>query len=246
MIRAIIIDDEAGARKSLSDSLALYCETIEVMAEADGVKSGLEAIILNSPDVVFLDVMMDDGTGFDLLEQLPEVTFDVIFVTAWDRYAVKAFEFSAVDYLLKPVKPQQLIRAAGKLKKGDTIESLNRKLEVLLGNMNQLEKLALPSLEGLCFVNIDEIVRCESDGNYTTFFMVNGEKIIVTRLIREYEEMLSPLTFFRIHKSHIINFRFIKKYTRGDGGTVFMTDGTKIEVSRRRKDGFLSALKIYQ
>ncbi|MBN1340188.1 MAG: response regulator transcription factor [Bacteroidales bacterium] len=245
MIKAIIIDDEAKARATLADSMAMYCRNIEIIAWAGSVKTGLEAIRANPPDVVFLDVLMDDGTGFDLLEQLPEVAFDVIFVTAYDQYAVKAFEFSAIDYLLKPVKPQQLMRATGKLKKNDRFESLNRKLEVLIGNLNHLEKIALPALDGLCFVRIEDIVRCESDGNYTTFHMQSGEKIIVTKLIREYEEMLSPLTFFRVHKSHIINFRFIKKYIRGDGGSVIMNDGTKIEVSRRRKEGFMSALKIY-
>ncbi|MCD4737322.1 MAG: LytTR family DNA-binding domain-containing protein [Bacteroidales bacterium] len=244
-INAIIIDDEAKAREILRDSLAIYCKNIDIIAEAESVKSGLMAIKNNPPDVVFLDVMMDDGTGFDLLEKLPGIAFEVIFVTAFDQYAVKAFEFSAVDYMLKPIKPQQLIRATGKLKQSSRIETLNRKLEVLISNMNQLEKIALPSLEGLCFVKIEEIVRCESDGNYTTFHMHSGKKIIVTKLIREYEEMLSPLTFFRIHKSHIINFKYIQKYKRGDGGSVIMTDGTRLVVSRRRKDGFMSALKIY-
>jgi len=205
MIRAIIIDDEAKARETLRNLLAVYCEKIKIIAESDSVKNGLITIKNSPPDVVFLDVMMNDGTGFDLLEKLPAITFEVIFVTAYDQYAVKAFEFSAIDYLLKPVKSNQLIRAAGKLKKGDRLELLNKKLEVLVSNFNQLEKIALPSLDGLCFARIDEIIRCESEGNYTTFHMHSGEKIVVTKLIREYEEMLSPLTFFRIHKSHKSN-----------------------------------------
>ena len=246
MIKAIIIDDEQKARETLSDSLSLYCTNIDVIAEADGVKTGLVVIKENNPDVVFLDIMMTDGSGFDLLELIPTINFEIIFVTAYDKFAVKAFEFSAVDYILKPIKPQQLIRAVGKLKKSEGFETINKKLEVLLNNKNNLEKIALPSLDGLCFIKIEDIIRCESDGNYTTFYMNLGEKVIVTRLIKEYEEMLSPLTFYRIHKSHIINFKYIKKYIRGDGGSVIMNDGTKIEVSRRRKEGFVSALQIYK
>ena len=245
MIKAIIIDDEQKARETLSDSLSLYCKNIDVIAEADGVKTGLVVIKENNPDIVFLDIMMTDGSGFDLLELIPTINFEIIFVTAYDKFAVKAFEFSAVDYILKPIKPQQLIRAVGKLKKSEGFETINKKLEVLLNNKNNLEKIALPSLDGLCFIKIEDIIRCESDGNYTTFYMNLGEKVIVTRLIKEYEEMLSPLTFYRIHKSHIINFKYIKKYIRGDGGSVIMNDGTKIEVSRRRKDGFVAALQIY-
>ncbi|MBC8485170.1 MAG: response regulator transcription factor [Bacteroidetes bacterium] len=246
MIKAIIIDDEQKARETLSDSLSLYCKNIDVIAEADGVKTGLVVIKENNPDVVFLDIMMTDGSGFDLLELIPTINFEIIFVTAYDKFAVKAFEFSAVDYILKPIKPQQLIRAVGKLKKSEGFETINKKLEVLISNKNNLEKIALPSLDGLCFIRIEDIIRCESDGNYTTFYMNSGEKVIVTKLIKEYEEMLSPLTFYRIHKSHIINFKYIKKYTRGDGGSVIMNDGTKIEVSRRRKEGFVSALQIYK
>jgi len=245
MIRAIIIDDEEKARKTLSDSLSLYCKNINVIAQADGIKTGLNTIEKHSPDVVFLDIMMTDGSGFDLLELLPSINFDVIFVTASDKYAVKAFQFSAVDYILKPIKPQELLRAVGKLKESIGVEAINKKLEVLLSNKNNFEKIALPSIDGLCFVKIDDIVRCESAGNYTAFFMNSGEKVIVTKLIKEYEEMFSPLTFYRVHKSHIINFKYIKKYSKGDGAFVIMNDGTKIEVSRRRKDGFVSALQIY-
>jgi len=245
MIRAIIIDDEEKARKTLSDSLSLYCKNINVIAQADGIKTGLNTIEKHSPDVVFLDIMMTDGSGFDLLELLPSINFDVIFVTASDKYAVKAFQFSAVDYILKPIKPQELLRAVGKLKESIGVEAINKKLEVLISNKNNFEKIALPALDGLYFVKIEDIARCESDGNYTTFFMNSGDKLVVTKLIKEYEEMLSPLSFYRIHKSHIINFKYIRKYSKGDGGTVIMTDGTKIEVSRRRKDGFVAALQIY-
>ncbi|MCD4663911.1 MAG: LytTR family DNA-binding domain-containing protein [Bacteroidales bacterium] len=245
MIRAIIIDDEEKARKTLSDSLSLYCENVNVIAEADGVKTGLNVIVKNNPDVVFLDIKMTDGSGFDLLELLPSITFEIIFVTASDKYAVKAFQFSAADYILKPIKPQELIRAVGKLKESKGFESINKKLEVLISNKNNFEKIALPALDGLRFVKIEDITRCESDGNYTTIFMNSGEKIIFTKLIKEYEELLSPLTFYRIHKSHIVNFKYIKKYSKGDGGAVIMNDGTKIEVSRRRKDGFVAALQIY-
>ncbi|MCD4744766.1 MAG: LytTR family DNA-binding domain-containing protein [Bacteroidales bacterium] len=245
MIKAIIIDDEEKARKTLEDSLQLYCNNIDIIAEADSVKTGLDTISKNEPDVVFLDIMMTDGSGFDLLERLPSIKFEIIFVTAYDKFAIKAFQFSAVDYLLKPVKPQHLIRAVGKLKKDVGFESVNKKLEVLMSNKNGFEKIALPCLDGLYFAKIKNIIRCESDGNYTSIFMDTGQKLVVTKLIKEYEEMLSPLSFYRIHKSHIINLAFIKKYLRGEGGTVIMNDDSVLEVSRRRKDGFISALQIF-
>lgn len=241
MIRTLIIDDEQNARSALKGLLRDLSPEIQVVGEAGDVASGLELIIQNRPDLVFLDVQMPDGTGFDLLEQIPEPAFKVIFVSAFDRFAVTAFRFSAIDFLLKPVQANDLLQALDKMDKGN--ESQTAKIKVLLGNRSGIEKIVLPSLDELLFVKVDEIIRCESDNNYTYFYLSGNERILVSRTLKDYEELLEPMGFFRIHKSSIINLRFLKKYKKGEGGIVTMEDGTQLEVSRRRKDDFLRVLQ---
>lgn len=243
MFKAVIIDDESKARNALKNMLSQHCPTIEVAGEGDCVKAGLEAIQTFQPDVVFLDVQMPDGTGFDLLEQLTDIRFKIIFASAYDKFAIQAFKFSAVDYLQKPVEAEKLIDACSRLSETDRFEELNKKLEVLLSNKNSFEKIALPTLDGIIFVKIKDIVRCESDNNYTNIFNCNGEKIIVSKTLKEYDEMLTPFNFFRIHKSSLINLAFLSKYKKGEGGYVVMEDGAELEVSRRRKDDFLKVLQ---
>jgi two-component system LytT family response regulator len=243
MFRAVIVDDESKARNALKNLLEKNCSNIAVLAEGDCVQAGVELIRKHQPDVVFLDVQMPDGTGFDLLEQLGEINFKIIFASAYDKFAIQAFKFSAVDYLQKPVEANELIEACSRISGDDKYLDINKKLEVLLGNRNSFEKIALPTLEGIDFVKIKEIVHCESDNNYTNIFLANGQKIVVSKTLKEYDEMLSPFNFFRIHKSSLINLSFLKKYRKGDGGTVVMEDGVELEVSRRRKEDFLNALK---
>ncbi|MCD4789227.1 MAG: LytTR family DNA-binding domain-containing protein [Bacteroidales bacterium] len=243
MFEALIIDDESKARNALKNLLNKHCENIHVVDEADCVKAGVEKIQNLNPDVVFLDVQMPDGTGFDLLEQLPEINFKIIFVSAYDKFAIQAFKFSAIDYILKPVEPEQLIEACSRLSEDDKYSEINKKLEVLLTNRNSFEKITLPTIDGIIFVKIKEITRCESDNNYTNIFLNNGEKIIVSKTLKEYDEMLSPFNFFRIHKSHLINLKYLERYKKGEGGYVIMEDGAELEVSRRRKEDFLAALK---
>ncbi len=242
MFKAVIIDDESKARNALKNLIAKHCSNIVVIAEADCVKAGIETIKANYPDIVFLDVQMPDGTGFDLLEQLGDVDFKVIFASAYDKFAIQAFRFSAIDYLLKPVEPDMLIEACSKLTGDNRITEINKKLEVLLNNRNSFEKIALPTLDGINFVNIKEIIRCESDNNYTNIFLTGGRKFIVSKTLKEFDEMLSPFNFFRIHKSHLINLNYLQKYNKGEGGYVIMEDGSELEVSRRRKDDFIRAL----
>ena len=242
MFKAVIIDDESKARNALKNLIAKHCSNIVVVAEADCVKAGIETINANFPDIVFLDVQMPDGTGFDLLEQLGDVDFKVIFASAYDKFAIQAFRFSAIDYLLKPVEPDMLIEACSKLTGDNRITEINKKLEVLLNNRNSFEKIALPTLDGINFVNIKEIIRCESDNNYTNIFLTGGRKFIVSKTLKEFDEMLSPFNFFRIHKSHLINLNYLQKYNKGEGGYVIMEDGSELEVSRRRKDDFIRAL----
>ncbi|MCF8370842.1 MAG: LytTR family DNA-binding domain-containing protein [Bacteroidales bacterium] len=242
MIRTIIIDDEERGRRTLKTQISKYCPELEIVGEANGVQSGLEIIRHEKPDAVFLDIQMQDGTGFDLLEQIPHVNFAIIFATAYDQYAIQAFKFSATDYLLKPIDPDQLIKAVDKLQSELNSHNLSKKLEALFSNKNNFEKIALPTFDGIILVKIKEIIRCQSESNYTTLFLPKGDKIVVTKTLKDFDEMLTPLGFFRIHQSHLINMSFVNKYIKGDGGSVKMEDGTVLEVARRRKDTFLDLL----
>ena len=242
MIKAVIIDDEPDSRATLISYLEKYCDSIEIIGEANSVATGVEKLNEISPDVIFLDVQMPDGSGFDLLEQLPEINFQIIFVTAFDQYAIRAIKFSALDYLLKPIDPVQLIEAVNKLKEKEKDYTIRKKYETLVNNKNSFEKIALPAFDGIIFINIKNIVRCKADRNYTIFFMNTGEEILVTRTLKEYDEMLCDLNFYRVHQSHLINLAFVKKYTKGEGGLITMEDGSEIYVARRRKGDLLAAL----
>ena len=240
MIRAIIIDDEQDSRSTIFNILQNYCTNITVTGQAGDVKEGLKLIREENPDVVFLDIQMPDGTGFDLLEQLSEIQFQVIFITAYDQYALKAIKFSALDYILKPVDPHQLVEAVGKIRTERVdYDEMNKKINILLRNRNSFERITLPTFEGYKFVNIKDIVRCEADSNYTDFFLNSGEKVLVTRTLKEYEDNLSGMDFIRVHQSHMVNLKYIDRYIKGDGGTIVMMDGSEVEVSRRRKEEFL-------
>lgn len=243
MIKAVIVDDETKARNALKNLLGQHCPEIKVIGEGDCVNAGVEIIGSLSPDVVFLDVQMPDGTGFDLLEQFTDIKFKIIFASAFDKFAIQAFKFSALDYLLKPIEPQKLIEACAKLKDEDRFAEIDKKLEVLMSNKNSFEKLALPTMDGIFLIRINEILRCESDNNYTNIFIKGGKKFIVSKTLKEYDEMLTPFNFFRIHKSHLINLAYLARYKKGEGGYVEMEDGTELEVSRRRKEEFLNALQ---
>jgi len=242
MIKALIIDDEEKSRSSLLKDINKYCKNVDVVAEAENVKSGIAKILKYKPELVFLDVQMPDGTGFDLLEKLHEINFNVIFVSAYDQFAIRAFKFSAIDYLQKPVDPEELVKAVQKMDEKVESKTLNEKLKVLLENKNNFEKIALPSFDGLIFVKVKDIIRCESDRNYSIFYLRNKEKVLVTRTLKEYDEMLSSVNFYRAHHSHLINLAYVKKYIKGEGGSVIMEDGTEVVVARRRKEGLMTLL----
>jgi two-component system LytT family response regulator len=243
MIRALIIDDEQESRNTVQNILDNFCKNVQVVGQAEGVKTGLNKINAENPDVVFLDIQMPDGTGFDLLERLDDVQFQVIFVTAYDQYALKAIKFSALDYILKPVDPQQLIDAVEKLSKPkNDIGLISKQISTLLRNKNGFERITLPTFDGLRFIILKDIIRCEADSNYTNFYLNSGEKILVTKTLKEYDETLSDLDFIRVHQSHLVNSKYIERYIKGDGGTIIMTDGSQVEVSRRRKEEFLKKM----
>jgi two-component system LytT family response regulator len=246
MIRAIIVEDEKMSRETLRRMLEKYCPQVDIVAEADGYRAGAEAIRKNEPDVVFLDIQMPDGSGFRLLEEFDEVNFEVIFTTAFDQFAIKAIKFSALDYLLKPIIPQELINAIEKVEQKRVEARKSKNIEVFLENIKSKEdntqKIILSTSDKIHVIQVDEIIRCESDNYYTQFFFTNGKRLIVSKTLKENEEMLSQHNFIRPHKSHLINVKYIKSFLRQEGGYIIMTDGSKIPVSRRKREKIMDVL----
>lgn len=249
-IRTLIVDDEELARKNMEVLLADYCTNVDVVGMAANAREARNFVRDNNIDLMLLDIEMPNGSGFDLLESIKdEVNFSIIFVTAYHEYALRAFKFSAVDYLLKPVNPDELTAAIAKVKTGVNVQREN--IEALIENVGHGKnaiagKIALPSMEGLQFVNLDDIIYCESQDNYTQFFLLDGRRIMVSRTIKHFEEALDESQFFRIHRSNIINLKYIDKYVKGEGGYVVMKQGPRIPVSRRRKDSFLQLFNYQQ
>ncbi len=237
MKTALIIDDVENARISLRKDLTDYCTEIEDIFEADGVVSGAKAIKEHQPDIVFLDIHMGDGNGFDLLELLPEINFKLIFTTSSDEHAIQAFKFSAVDYLLKPVDPGEL---QGAVKKA---AGTNGSIEALRKNIGgQIERLALNSQDKIKVVKVPEIVRCESTGSYTLFFMSSGEQVLVTRTLKEYDALLSAQGFIRVHQSHLVNLDYIQEFVKIDGGHLVLSNKAEIPVASRKRSLVMKVL----
>ena len=246
MIKAIIIDDEQHCINRLSGLLDEHCkETVHVMGNFLSLEEGINAIYKLQPALVFLDVQLGEHTGFDLLKQLNEINFEVIFTTAFDKYAVQAFKFCAIDYLLKPIDADDLKLAVDKLSKKISKEEVSKQFEVLFHNLKHvgsLKRICVPVMTGFVFLQVNDIIRCESDINYTTIFLSNKQKLLVAKTLKEFEELLSDHDFFRVHNSHLINLAHIKSYNKGKGGFVTLDDNSQIEVSTRRKEEFLKKL----
>ncbi len=244
MLKTILIDDESDALESLSVLLTEFVEGIDIIGTATGVKTGYQLIKDKQPQLVFLDINMKDGTGFDLLNQFEEIPFQVIFVTAYDQYAIKAFKYAAIDYLLKPIDLQELRSSVARAHKLIAQNASNNYQFLKSVYKDPLPaKLALPNLEGFDLVEIHEIIRCEGQNNYTTFFMESGRKIMVSKTLKEYETILSPHGFLRVFQSHLINTKHIKRYIKGRGGTLIMSDGAYVSVSRDKKEALLKVLR---
>jgi two-component system LytT family response regulator len=246
MIRAVIIDDEKPNSELIDNLLKLYCGQVKVLAVADSVQSGYKTIQQHNPDLVFLDVQMQDGTGFDLLKCFDRFTFKVIFVTAYQEFAIEAFKYSAVDYLLKPVSPAHVIAAVKKAEQSLSAEDIQIQLQALLNNAaapaRNKKKVVLKTLDRIYSVSVEDIVRFESEGNYTKVFLTNGTKIMVSRLIKEFEELLENNDFVRVHQSHLINIELMFFYDKSESQLV-MKDSSKVPVSARKKELVLSLLK---
>lgn len=253
MIRAIIVDDEPHCLDRLSRLLVEQCAaTVQLVGSAQTVAAGIQLIRQTQPDLVFLDIQLHDQTGFELLKALNPVEgsvlgFAVIFTTAFDQYALQAFRFSALDYLLKPIDADDLRRAVAKLNRLSTGSDLAAQLNVLFHNLSAMQntarRIAIPVTTGLRFLPVHEIVRCQSDGNYTLIYLNDGQKHLVAKTLKEFDELLTDANFFRVHHAHLINLAYVKSYAKGKGGSVLMLDDSEIEVSTRRKDDFLKRVQ---
>lgn len=243
---ALIVDDEKHQQEILSGMIRNDFPEIMLQGICSSVEEGLQRIPQLKPDLVFLDVMMPPLTGFDLLSRLEKVDFEIIFCTSYEQYAIRAFQVSAVDYLLKPFDTVQLRAALKRFEERIRLKLSARHVEVLLQNVHQQTrdktKIALPTRQGFVFVEAGDIIRCESDNVYTVFYFTDRTKLMVSRSIKEWENLLGDFRFFRIHASHLVNMQYVKEYIRGEGGTVRMEDGSEVEVSRRKKEDFLNKL----
>lgn len=243
-MRVLIIDDENKSRESLRMMISNYCEDVKVVDMAANADEAIAKIRLHDPDLLLLDISMPGGSGLDLLKKIPDPSFGVIFVTAYNEYAIQAIRAHAIDYLLKPVSiaelKEALERARQKLGERQPAVSIQKVMEALGSKVNaQPGKLAIPVSDGLSFVPLEEIIALEAEGNYTHILLLNEHKILSTKHLKEYEKLLPESGFFRIHHSHIINLSYIKHYHRGDGGSVTMSNGMGFIVSKRRKKDFL-------
>lgn len=244
-LKAILIDDELSSLQNLQQKLIEFCPDVEIIAMAQKPEEAILLIRQHKPHVIFLDIEMPRMNGFRMLDELGEFDFDIIFTTAYNHYAVDAIRISAFDYLMKPVAIKDLQGAVERLAKHRQLQTKD-KLDVLRQslspNRSQEEKIAVPTNEGLEFIPIKSILHIESSSNYSKLFFLEGKSILVTKLLKEFEDLLLPYQFFRVHNSHLINLKYIKKYIRGEGGQVIMQNGDVIDVSRRKKDEFLKLI----
>ena len=247
VLKAILVDDEFSSLQNLQQKLAKFCPDIEVVAAAQKPEDAILFIRQHKPDVIFLDIEMPRMNGFRMLDELGQYDFEIVFTTAYNHYAIDAIRISAFDYLTKPIAIKDLQRTVERLSqrtKTHTREKMEAFRTSLASPKSQEEKVAIPTSDGLEFIPIKEIVHIESSSNYSKIFLIDGKKILVTKLLGDFEEMLQSYNFFRVHNSHLINIAHIKKYTRGEGGQVIMQNDHVIDISRRKKEEFLKLITI--
>lgn len=245
MINSVIVDDEPYCCTVLATLLKKYCPQVQLQATCTSAEEGVKSIKTLHPDLVFLDIEMPGKNGFQMLEELQQVNFNIIITTSYDQYALKAFSFSAIDYLLKPIDKNELMRAVNKVAIGSSLQ-IKRQLEILLDKIrhpeNTVSKIALPTMDGLEILSVDQIVSCSADSNYTIIKLKGAKKITLSKNLKELEEMLGMQGFLRVHNSHLINLNEISRYVKGEGGYVIMSDGSAIDVSRSRKESLMKRL----
>jgi two-component system, LytTR family, response regulator len=251
MITAVLIDDDENLRNGMRELLAVYAPQIHIIGEADDVATGVEVIYKLKPQVVFLDIQLNDGTGFDVLEQIAQkngkTTSHIVFITAHEEYAIKAFRFSALDFLLKPVDPDELETVIGKintiLEKNDSYAHIDLLLENIRKKVDNFKRIALTTADGIHLYEVSDIIRCEGEDNYTTFFIKNNKPVIISRTLKEYEDLLSEYGFERIHQKHLINLAYLKSYVKKDGGSIIMADNAQLPISQRKKERLQELIK---
>ncbi|MBI9065717.1 MAG: response regulator transcription factor [Salinivirgaceae bacterium] len=244
MIKALIVDDEANNRNNLESLLNKYCQSVEIIGSADSVDSAFNFIRNNKPDLVFLDIKMPKKDGFELLESLNEINFEVIIVTAYYEYAIKAIKFCALDYLLKPIDIIELTKAVDKAAVKIGTKKENDQLKYFVYNLkNASKKIALTDNDKIEFVETNEIIHIVGDNNYSNVFLNSGKKKLITKTLKEFETLLTEHGFLRVHKSHLINSKYIKSYYKNDGGYIILTNDAKIPISRTKKNEILKLIK---
>jgi two-component system LytT family response regulator len=245
VLKAILVDDELSSLQNLQYKILEYCPPLKVVAQIQNPEEAVRMIQQFKPDVIFLDIEMPRMSGFKMLEQIPEVDFEVIFTTAYNHYAINAIRISAFDYLVKPVSIEELQNTVERLG-FSTVKKNRERAEMLKKNLSspksQEDNIALPANDGLEFIQIKQIIRIESSSNYSKVILQNGQQLLVTRQLKDFEELLQEYRFYRVHHSHLINLNFIAKYIRGDGGQITMRNGDVIDVSRRKKEVFLKLI----
>lgn len=246
-MKLLIADNEPNLRTTLRVLVQAFCPEIVAIGEADGVQSGLEKIKNFQPDIVLLDVEMDDGTGFDLMKKVPHPAFQLIFVTAHNRYAIEAFQFSAIDYLLKPVDPDALQKSIQKAIRNIQSKDLGRQIEFLLHQLNEKQdherKIVLKDIDNIYFVKVNDILYCMAEGTYTRFFLQSRPPVMVSKNLKEYENMLEPLGFIRTHHSYLVNPSKIIRFDKADGGSLILEDNLKVPLAQRKKEWVLNLLE---
>jgi two-component system, LytTR family, response regulator len=244
MLKTVVIDDEQDAVDLLCGALKMYCPETDIVGSATNICDGHKEISTKMPDLVLLDIAMPSGNGFELLNLLPDRRFEVIFVTAYNEYAIKAFRYSAIDYLLKPVDIAELIQAVRKIRVPLAKQRLNN-INILMDNLSLASprKISIPTAMGCEYILIDDIVRIEAQRSYCCFHMMGKKKYLVSKCLNDYHQLLEDKRFFRVHNSHLINMKHVKSFARSDGGFIEMTDFSQVPVSRTKKDYFLNAMK---
>ena len=243
MIRAVLIDDEKHCLETLSILLNKHCKDVTIVEQCRSGKAGVEAINKHKPDLVFLDIEMPIMNGFELLEQFSEIPFAVIFTTSYDQYAIKAFKYSALDYLLKPIDPEELAVSVQKVISKRNLPFAEQ-FDILLRQIKQkgagFEKIAVPTIEGFELVKADQVIRCDANDNYTHLFLKDNRKIVACRMLKEMEELMQEFGYFvRVHNSHIVNMNEVVKYVKGDGGYLLMSDGSSVGISKSRRESLI-------
>lgn len=248
VLNVVIVDDEPKNVTILKKMLNMYCPQVTICGDANSVESAVKRIKECKPDLVLLDIEVSGGNAFHILDLLQPVSFDVVFITAYDNYMLQAIKYSALDYLFKPVNIQELIAAINKSSNKHIKQRTFEQVQLLLQNISKpkaLSSLALPNATGLQFITIQNIVRCEAHGSYTSIFTSDGVSVVASRTLKEFEEILPQENFFRTHHSYIINLNFIAKYHKGNGGYIEMTDKSKVPLAARRKNDFIRLFTTY-